>query len=476
VETFGSKEAVYFIKPVGRVYYRGKQSAGETALAQGGKSHGKTMEAARKASGVKAQPTFKEPRWLGAAPSGARLDVYSQKSNERVRKVPFPANRGYLLVGNGQGKATAVDIVLADASDVGELHAAVAFHREHRKFYLIDLGAGATRVRGQQVEPLKPLVIAEGSRIEFGSSSQYVRLRLGGAPERQSPAESTAAAPVPGQVRARHILIKHRDVRNPVSKRTGQPVSISRDEARAVIESLRQHILSGEASFEEVARIESDCNSYKRGGDLGWFDYTTMQEPFARVAFLELKQTGDISDVVETSSGFHLIQLLGRRCPEQQASPASGITGGDTDATQSNATRAPDDVFYVRHILLKHTGSRNPSDLKGHPIVRSKAEARALLSKFQKTIQSGLVSFEQLALQHSDCKSSRYGGRIRPFGPGEMHAEFERAVRNLEPGQLSGIVETPSGLHLIELLARGDDVWRMAKAGSQETPAFNGSV
>ncbi len=409
----------------------------------------------------KGQHAFKEPRWLGAAAPGARLDVYDRETDQRRRKVPFPLERGYLLIGNGKGTHTPVDVVLTGPA-VGELHAAVAFHREHKKPYLIDLGAGETRLRGQPVVPLKPVPIADSSRIEFGSSPQYLRLRLRDTTERST----SATSPVTGQVRARHILIKHRDVRNPVSKRTGEPVHRSREEARQHIAYLRQRILNGEANFEQIARNESDCNSFKRDGDLGWFDFKTMQEPFARVAFLELQHRHDLSDVVETSSGFHLIQLLDRRPGQNQVKDDAKTSGESAEKQDLNRATPMTDVVFVRHILIKHTGSRNPVDLEGRPIVRSKAEARALLSQFQGTILNGLVSFEHIALQHSDCKSARYGGRIRPFGPGEMHEEFERAVQSLEPGEISSIVDTPSGLHLIEVLARGEDAWRMANAGA----------
>ncbi|KAK4532627.1 hypothetical protein CCYA_CCYA13G3484 [Cyanidiococcus yangmingshanensis] len=419
-----------------------------------------------KLSGPKQQHSFKEPRWLGPAPSGARLDLYDRETDQRRRKVSFCRERGYLLIGNGQGANPAVDVVIAGV-DVGELHAAVAFHREHKKPYLIDMGAGETRLRGQRVEPLRPVPLVDGARIEFGTSSQYLRLRLRDTAERPLSSVASEVSLETDQVRARHILIKHRDVRNPVSKRTGEPIRRSREVARDHIEHLRQRILNGEASFEEIARTESDCNSFKRDGDLGWFDFKAMQEAFARVAFLELERPGDLSDVVETSSGFHLIQLLDRKGGVPAAQNAARAHDGSAGKPDPNRAISATDVFFVRHILVKHVGSRNPVDLEGRPIVRSKAEARALLAQFQGTILKGLVTFEHIALQHSDCKSGRYGGRIRPFGPGEMHAEFERAVRSLEPGTLSSIVETPSGLHLIEVLARGEDALRMTNANAE---------
>ena len=57
--------------------------------------------------------------------------------------------------------------------------------------------------------------------------------------------------------------------------------------------------------------------------------------------------------------------------------------------------------------------------------------------------------FAALAYHRSDCGSFEAGGDLGTFGPGEMQPAFEDAARALQPGQLSGLVETDSGLHII---------------------------
>lgn len=57
--------------------------------------------------------------------------------------------------------------------------------------------------------------------------------------------------------------------------------------------------------------------------------------------------------------------------------------------------------------------------------------------------------FAALAYHRSDCGSFQNGGDLGEFGPGEMQAPFEAATKALKPGQLSGMVETDSGLHII---------------------------
>jgi NIMA-interacting peptidyl-prolyl cis-trans isomerase 1 len=65
-----------------------------------------------------------------------------------------------------------------------------------------------------------------------------------------------------------------------------------------------------QATFEELARTESDCSSAKRGGDLGFFGRRKMQPPFEHASFaLEIGEM--TKEVVETSSGVHLILRIG---------------------------------------------------------------------------------------------------------------------------------------------------------------------
>ena len=58
--------------------------------------------------------------------------------------------------------------------------------------------------------------------------------------------------------------------------------------------------------------------------------------------------------------------------------------------------------------------------------------------------------FEDLAKEHSDCPSKEEGGRLREFGPGDMVPEFEKALLDLKPNQISEPVKSPFGYHLIK--------------------------
>lgn len=68
----------------------------------------------------------------------------------------------------------------------------------------------------------------------------------------------------------------------------------------------------------------------------------------------------------------------------------------------------------------------------------------------EQKIKSGEISLGDLAPTESDCSSARKRGDLGYFGRGDMQKEFEDAAFGLRPGEMSSIVETASGLHLIE--------------------------
>jgi peptidyl-prolyl cis-trans isomerase SurA len=82
-------------------------------------------------------------------------------------------------------------------------------------------------------------------------------------------------------------------------------------QAYELAQSLRQRVLAGE-DFATLARQYSDDTaSGQQGGDLGFFERTRMVAPFADAAYA-LEEIGDVSDIVETRFGYHIIQLTGR--------------------------------------------------------------------------------------------------------------------------------------------------------------------
>lgn len=121
----------------------------------------------------------------------------------------------------------------------------------------------------------------------------------------------------------------------------------------------------------------------------------------------------------------------------------------EANSRLDNGDRQPGKIR-VAHLLVKHNGSRRPSSWKEQNITRSKEEAIDILSGYEEQIKSGQKTLGDLATSESDCVSSRKKGDLGFFGKGQMQKEFEEAAFALKPGEISGIVETASGVHLIE--------------------------
>jgi NIMA-interacting peptidyl-prolyl cis-trans isomerase 1 len=66
-----------------------------------------------------------------------------------------------------------------------------------------------------------------------------------------------------------------------------------------------------------------------------------------------------------------------------------------------------------------------------------------------KAINGDPAKFAALAKVHSDCSSARAGGDLGPFGRGAMQKPFEDAAFSLKVGEISGVVDTDSGVHII---------------------------
>lgn len=66
------------------------------------------------------------------------------------------------------------------------------------------------------------------------------------------------------------------------------------------------------------------------------------------------------------------------------------------------------------------------------------------------------ADFGDLAKQHSTCPSSRNGGDLGEFGPGQMVPEFDEVIWKESVGDVHGPVKTAFGYHLIEIVSRTD--------------------
>jgi peptidyl-prolyl cis-trans isomerase C len=103
-------------------------------------------------------------------------------------------------------------------------------------------------------------------------------------------------------VRAQHVLL-----RVPAKTSEGEKAA-----TRARLVEIRQQILEGKITFEQAAKTYSQCPSNVNGGDIGFFPYKfVIQEPIVRAAFA--MKVGEVSDIIETEMGFHVIKVTDRK-------------------------------------------------------------------------------------------------------------------------------------------------------------------
>ncbi|KAG7389314.1 hypothetical protein PHYPSEUDO_010649 [Phytophthora pseudosyringae] len=116
------------------------------------------------------------------------------------------------------------------------------------------------------------------------------------------------------------------------------------------------------------------------------------------------------------------------------------------------------------HILVKHAGSRRPSSWRQETITRSKAVAEAKAGGIREKLLACVETnpgrpdalrelFEEIAKEESDCSSAKRGGDLGPFTRGKMTPSFEKAAFALQVGDLSDLVESDSGVHVILRIA-----------------------
>ena len=156
--------------------------------------------------------------------------------------------------------------------------------------------------------------------------------------EKRSVAEAQAAASVT-QTRARHILIKV------------TPTMSAADAKRKLVE-LKERLDNKAAKFEDLARLASNDTSANKGGDLGWlYPGDTLPEFEAAMNGLKI---GEVSEPVETSFGYHLIEVLERKSEDlskekQRNAARNAIRERKTEEAAEDWQRQVRDRAYVEY-------------------------------------------------------------------------------------------------------------------------------
>src|SRR5208283_6138549 len=167
-----------------------------------------------------------------------------------------------------------------------------------------------------------------------------------------------------------------------------------------------------------VAAGFSDASDALSGGNLGWRPAARLPTVFAET--VRGMKVGDVSPVLRSAAGFHIVKLLDHRSRDDPAMV---------------------DQTHARHILIRVNE------------ITSEADAKAKIERIKDRIDAG-AKFDEMARLNSEDATSAKGGDLGWISPGDTVPAFEEAMNKLLIGQVSAPVRTSFGWHLIEVLGR----------------------
>ena len=214
---------------------------------------------------------------------------------------------------------------------------------------------------------------------------------------------------VPEKRKVSHILIKL------------LPSASKKDEenAKKKIEEIQKKLEKG-ADFTTLAKKYSqDTPSAKKGGDLGFFTYTQMIPSFSRAAF-SLEKEGEVSGIVKSPFGYHLIKL-------------TGIKQAYTEPFEKVKSR-------INKLLIEQ---------KSDDLAKKEAEG------MRERIKEKKITFTDYVKKHPFRYNSTpfFSSTEKVEGVG-WTPQFNQVAFSLKPGEISSVVQIPQGYSILKLVER----------------------
>jgi peptidyl-prolyl cis-trans isomerase SurA len=199
---------------------------------------------------------------------------------------------------------------------------------------------------------------------------------------------------------------------------------------RARADEVMRQLRTG-ADFAKMAATYSDASDALKGGEIGWRMPDRLPPVFGEA--LAKLSPGQVTPVIKSSTGFHILKLVGKR-------------------SQADAQEKVVQQTHARHIMIKTSASM------------SAADAKRKLTELKERLDNKAAKFEELARLFSNDGSASKGGDLGWLYPGDTVPEFETAMNALKIGEVSAPIESPLGIHLIEVLERKSDDQSKEKA------------
>lgn len=269
-----------------------------------------------------------------------------------------------------------------------------------------DLIKSVTIIRqGEQAGAFDPHTVEAGQQERLRKLAEKQRKDLPEITGKPDPKlVPTASSPVADEIALELLVIAYKGVRTRISS-----LYYDKEGAREVAANLSALARRAGSDFSKLVEKYTDLPQQRK---IPVLDGRSENLPeFLRPAFL--LEVGQISDPVDSPFGFLVFRRL----------PLDFVTAG--------------------HILVSYEGAMRAT------VKRSREEALKLARELAMQAKSG-AEFAKLAEKNSDGPSAKKGGDLGRFTRGQMVPAFDKAVFALKPGEVSDVVETPFGFHVIK--------------------------
>ena len=333
-----------------------------------------------------------------------RVDLFQERLTQERRSLPrderarraleqLIAERAALTIARQQGgRVDQATLDQAEQTVAAQNGLSVAVFRER----MAAQGTPAAKLR----DDLRDQILLQ--RLREREVNQ--RVRVSDADVEAYQRESAAAANTPSAWQLGHILVV-------------VPEGAKAERVRALdtkAQDIARQARSG-ADFAALARTESQGPERAEGGDMGLRPAERLPELFVQA--VQNLDVGAVAGPVRSAAGFHILKVLNK-----QSDGAPAVV----------ETRA-------RHILLR-------------PDARlTEQQATQRLAQWRAQVLAGSANFETLARQNSQDGSAAQGGDLGWVRPGMFVPEFEQAMNQLRPGEVSEPLVSRFGVHLIRV-------------------------
>jgi len=221
--------------------------------------------------------------------------------------------------------------------------------------------------------------------------------------------EQASQPKVPEYLSAEQVVIKHIGTAH-----KGRGVKRSFADAQILVRDVYKRVEAGEDMDALAREYSDDPNVDRYAAQMGNFRPVDVP-PVVKQQLLMLKP-GEVARPFESQRGYHIIRRL-----------------------------EPGPMMAAKHILVAHKSALRPAP---EAKKRTKEEAKARAEECRKKISDG-ADFSSVVKEYSNCPSRDKGGDLGEFSIKMMAREFEDAVVALKNGEISDVVETDFGFHII---------------------------